>query len=223
MIALLIRGIVIYVFAIGAVRLMGKRQIGQLQPSELVITILLSEIASMPLQDSDTPLFQSIVCIFLLVSLEVIFSVVSMKWRAFRTAVQGHSIMVINKGQIVKENMKLIRYSVDDLTEALRLKDVFDLETVDCAYIETNGSISVKLKSEDAPLTPKDIGLKKKNEPIACLVISDGKIIEREFSVCNLSKAKLKAILNKQNLCPSDVLIMTYRSDGKANIIKKEV
>ncbi|MGN0467650.1 MAG: DUF421 domain-containing protein [Acutalibacteraceae bacterium] len=221
MIPLLLRGTIIYVFAIAGVRLMGKRQIGELQPSELVVTILLSEIASMPLQDSETPLLQSLVCVFLLVSLEVIFSVVSMKCRPFRTLLQGHSVMVICGGEIVKENMKLIRYSVDDLMEALRLKDVFDISEVDCAYIETNGSISIKLKSENEPLTPKDIGIEKENEPVPCLVISDGKIIKREFDICRLDEQKLISILKKRGLTPKQVLIMTYQSDGKTNIIEK--
>ena len=143
MLPILIRGIIIYIIVIASVRLMGKRQIGELQPEELVITILLSDIASMPLQNSNTPLLQSVAAIFLLIALEVITSCLSLKFRPFRTLLQGHSIMIVKNGEIVQKNMKQIRYSVDDVIEALRLKDVFDIEKVNFAYVETNGSLSV--------------------------------------------------------------------------------
>lgn len=222
MMPLMIRGIIIYIVVIASVRLMGKRQIGELQPAELVITILLSEVASLPLQDSETPLIQSLVGIFLLVSLEVIFSVVAMKSRPFRTLLQGHSVMVIKKGEIVQENMKLIRYSVDDIIEALRLKDVFDISEVDYAYIETNGSISVLLKKEHQPVTISDTDLKYKNNCLPCLVISDGKVVKNEFNICNLNENKLKKILDKNNLKIKDILIMTYTADNEANIVVRK-
>ncbi|MCM1363835.1 MAG: DUF421 domain-containing protein [Faecalibacterium sp.] len=223
MMPLMIRGIIIYVVVISSVRLMGKRQIGELQPAELVITILLSEVAALPLQDSETPLIQSLVAIFLLVALEVIFSVAAMKSRPFRTVLQGHSVMVIKNGKIVQENMKLIRYSVDDIIEALRLKDVFDISEVDYAYIETNGSISVLLKKENQPVTVSDAKLSLPANSLSCLVISDGKIVANEFGICNLTENKLNKILSQHNLNPKDVLMMTYSSDGKSNIvIRKE-
>lgn len=219
---LLIRGIIIYIVVIASVRLMGKRQIGELQPAELVITILLSEIASMPIQDSETPLLQCVVSIFLLVALEVISSVFSMKSRTFRTLIQGHSIIVIKNGEIVQENMKLIRYSVDDLMEALRLKNVFDISQVNYAYIETNGSISVLLNQNDSPVTPPDLEIEKENPALPCLVISDGKIIKREFDICKLNEEKLKKILKNKKLTPEEILIMTYSADGKSTIIERK-
>ena len=107
--------------------------------------------------------------------------------------------------------MKKIRYSVDDVVEALRLKDVFDIETVSFAYVETNGSLSVLLKEEE-------------NEPkqLPCLVVSDGKLVEREFSVCGLTKEKLLLFLRSRHIEPKDVLLMTYSKDGKANIVLKK-
>ena len=176
MINILIRSAIVYVSVIAAVRLMGKRQIGELQPSELVITILLSEIASIPIEDNDYPLFLCFLSVALLVSIEILFSVISLKHRAFRTLLQGNSVMVINDGKIIHKHIKSIRYSVEDLIEALRLKDVFDISQVQYAYIETNGSISIQLKSEFRPVSMNDLHKKAKTEPIPCLVISDGQI-----------------------------------------------
>ena len=133
MLSILIRGIIIYIIVIASVRLMGKRQIGELQPAELVVTILLSDIASMPLQNSNTPLLQSIIAVFLLIALEIITSCLALKFRSFRTLLQGHSVMIVKNGKIVQKNMKQIRYSVDDVIEALRLKDVFDVSKVNFA------------------------------------------------------------------------------------------
>lgn len=222
MIPLIIRGFIVYIVVIASIRLMGKRQIGELQPAELVVTILLSEIAAMPLENSETPLIQSLVSIFLLVSLEVMFSVFSMKSRKFRTLLQGHSVMIIKEGKIIQENMKLVRYSVDDLMESLRLKDIFDINDVWYAYIETNGSISVLPKKESSAVTNSDLDIKAKDDPIPCLVISDGKVITREFDVCGLTEGKLDKILKKKKLEKSKVLLMTYSKDGEANIVVRE-
>ncbi len=211
MLSVLIRGIIIYIIIIISVRLMGKRQIGELQPFELVITILLSDIASMPLQDSDTPLLRSVMAVLLLIALEIITSFLALKFRSFRTLLQGNSILIIKNGEIIEENLKSIRYSVDDVVEALRLKDVFDIEQVNFAYVETNGSLSVLLKDEE-------------NEPVElpCLVISDGKIVEREFEICDLTKEKLLNILKETGLSPNDILLMTYCSDKKQKIMVRK-
>ncbi len=130
-------------------------------------------------------------------------------------------MLIINNGEIVQKALKQIRYSVDDLTEALRLKDVFDIKSVDFAYIETNGSISIKLKKDYSPPTKSD----KFDEDglLPCLVISDGKIIEKEFHYCNMSKDKLNKILSKKGIEDKDILLMTIDKKGNYNIIKKQV
>jgi len=185
----LLRGTIIYIAVIFAVRLMGKRQIGELQPSELVVTILLSEVAATSLENDSTPLLRSLCLIFLLACFEVFSSVLSVKFPFFRKIVQGNSVLIINNGEIMQNELKQIRYSVDDLTEALRLKDIFDIKSVDFAYIETNGSISVKLKKDYSPPTKSD----KNDEDglLPCLVVNDGKIIVKEFEYCNMRKEKV--------------------------------
>ncbi|MFI3141515.1 MAG: DUF421 domain-containing protein [Clostridia bacterium] len=222
MLILMLRGLIIYVVVIASVRLMGKRQIGELQPSELVITILLSEVASMPLQDSEVPLLHSLVCIFLLVALEVVSSILSMKSRTFRTVMQGNSVLIITDGKVQQKNMRKIRYSVDDLMEALRLKDVFDIGQVQHAFVETNGAISVILKPEFRTVTITDTKIKEKPDGLPCLVISDGKLIEQDLNLCLMKKTDIEKILSKQKLTADQVLIMTCDKVGNINIIEKE-
>jgi len=204
------------------VRLMGKRQIGELQPSELVTTFLLSEVASMPLQDKDISLLTCIVLIFMIVALEIIFSVLAVKSDFFRKVMQGSSALIIKDGKLLQGKMKKLRYSIDDLLEGLRLKDVFDISEIKYAYVETNGSLSIELKDEHRPVTPKDLKLPVKSTPLPCLVISDGKIVEKDFELCDMTHQKIENALKKAKLSEDEVFIMTADRDGKYYIIKKE-
>lgn len=117
--------------------------------------------------------------------------------------------------------MKMIRYSTDDLIEALRLKDVFDISTVQYAYIETNGSVSIQLKKEYQPVCAEDMKISVAQEYLPCLIISDGKIIDKDFSLCNMTKEKLLKTLKKQNLRVEDVFLMTADKSGKNYIVRK--
>lgn len=222
MINIMLRGLIVYITVIVSVRLMGKRQIGELQPSELVTTFLLSEVASMPLQDKDISLLTCIVLIFMIVALEIIFSVLTVKSDFFRKVMQGSSALIIKDGKLLQEKMKNLRYSIDDLLEGLRLKDVFDISEVKYAYVETNGSLSIELKDEHRPVTPKDLKLPVKSTPLPCLVISDGKIVEEDFALCGMTRQKIENALKKAKLNEDEVFIMIADRDGKYYIIKKE-
>ena len=219
---LVIRCAVIYFIVIASVRLMGKRQIGELQPSELVITILISDVASMPLQNMEMPLLSAVVSLLLLVMFEVLISILSIKSRTLRKILQGNSVMIIKDGKLIEKQIKLIRYSIDDLMEALRLKDVFDISQVQYAYIETNGAISVELKPQYRTITAEDMKLATNGGSIPCLVICDGTVIDREFDVCNMTNEKLQKILRKNHINIEDILMMTADSTGKTYIKLKE-
>lgn len=222
MVNMLIRGIIIYITVIFAVRLMGKRQIGELQPAELVVTVLLSQVASMPFESLEVPLLSVISIIFLLISLEIVCSVVGMKIKSFRNLVQGNPILIIKDGQIDQKQLKNVRYSVEDLLEALRLKDIFDISQVQFAYIETNGSISVLLKNKFRPVTIEDMNIKTSSTELPCLVISDGKIVKNHLEICRMTEKRLSAILKKEQLTPENIMLMTADKSGKYLIVKKE-
>ena len=220
---ILIKGLIIYSMLTVAIRFMGKRQIGELQPGELVITMVLSEVATMPLQDDKFPVLSGSSLVFLFVTLELLSSFLAMKFRPYRTLIQGHSVLIIKDGHLLKENLSMIRYSTDDLIEALRLKDVFDISQVQYAYIETNGSVSVRLKKSDEPVTPKDLNVPCRENSLPCLVISDGKVINRDFSLCGMTPEKLDKILKKNNLTVSEVFLMTADSQGNIYTVRKAV
>lgn len=222
MLPLLIRGLIVYVVLIASVRIMGKRQIGELQPSELVITFLLSQIASLPIESGETPLLGCIISIALLVSLEVISSILIMKFPKIRTLIQGNKVVIISKGKINEKNLKELRMTVEDLAEALRLKDVFKISDVYMAYVETNGTLSVKLKNNFDTVSLNDMNIIKDDKDFECIVICDGRVISRDFKLCNLNDEKLKRILKAKKVNRKDVLVMTYSENGSYNIILKE-
>ena len=169
MITTAIRTLVLFALTTLVIRAMGKRQLAQLQPSELVITILISDVASMPLQNMEMPLLSAVVSLLLLVMFEVLISILSIKSRTLRKILQGNSVMIIKDGKLIEKQIKLIRYSIDDLMEALRLKDVFDISQVQYAYIETNGAISVELKPQYRTITAEDMKLATNGGSIPCL------------------------------------------------------
>ena len=214
MTVLLIRCAIMYVAVIVGVRLMGKRQIGELQPEELVVTILISDVATLPLQDMQIPLLQPLMIIMLLVAFEILFSVLSLKSQTFRTLVQGHAIPIIKNGKLDQKLLRKVRYTLDDVMEALRLKNVFDISDTAYVYVESNGSLSVLQK----PASPD----KPKSAVLPCLVISDGKVVKEEFELCNLTPQKLDKLLRRENKQVRDIFLMTYASDGSYYIVEKE-
>ena len=214
MTVLFLRCLIMYVTVIVAVRLMGKRQIGQLQPEELVVTILISDVATMPLQDMQIPLLQPLMIMMVIVACELLFAALSLKSRTFRTLVQGHAIPIVKNGTLDQTMLRKIRYTVDDVLEALRLKDVFDLNDAAYVYVESNGSLSV-LKRQKPPAPPA-------TPVLPCLVISDGKVIRDAFSLCGMTDEKLQRLLQAQHKQTKDIFLMTYAADGSFYIAEKE-
>ncbi|MCQ2463279.1 MAG: DUF421 domain-containing protein [Clostridia bacterium] len=222
MVNALLRGLIIYLTVTLSVRLMGKRQISDLQPYDLVITILISEISAIPLQDNSLPMINTVAVVLMLVSIEIIISYISLHSKKLRRLLDGNSVPVIKDGKIDLSEMRKLRMSAEDLLSALRQKDVFDISDVSCAYVETNGALSVLLKSGKSPCTPEDMDIKTAPAFPACAVISDGKADERELAVCQMSRKRLTEILNSMHIHESDVFIMTATKDGKINVIKTE-
>ncbi len=222
MLVTLLRAGIMYVIVISSVRIMGKRQIGQLQPTELAITLLLSEIAAIPIENTDIPLIALISAVFLLVALEIFVSYLNMKLPLFRKVLQGNSALIIENGIINQDRLKTLRLTIDDLTEALRVKDVFDLSEVSYAYLETTGEISVELKSENKPATAGQLNVAEKESEIPFVIISDGRTITENFSSCNMTEDRLEAILKGRKISRKDVLVLTADSQKVCTLVKKE-
>ena len=217
-----IRTLILFVVIIIALRLMGKRQIGQLQPAELVITILLSEIAATPMQDNDISMLNSLVAILILVSLEIIMSAISLKSMRLRGLLQGNSIVIIKDGVIDRKQMKRLRFTLDDLLEALRQKDVFDLSEVQYAVAETDGTLSVLLKESERPVTRSAMGHKNESDSIPSVVIMDGKRILTPLFSEGATKISPERIIKSKGLRLKDIFFMSVTKKGKTVIIERE-
>ncbi|MBR0348646.1 MAG: DUF421 domain-containing protein [Clostridia bacterium] len=202
---------------------MGKRQLGELQPTELVITILLSEIASIPIEDNGVPLVNSIFAVLLLVSLEIINSAVCLKSAKIRSLVEGNPMIVIRHGKVDQKKLKQLRFSSEDLIEQLRQKDVFDINDVKFAVIETNGQLSVMLKDDKQPITPETLDSEQKSKSLQCMVINDGRIISKSFRDCNMDEKKLKNILKNNKVKQEEILFMLADDMGNYSIVRKEI
>ncbi len=221
MITTIIRTIILYIFVTLGIRLMGKRQIGDMQPNELVITLLISEIAAIPLQDTSQPLLNGIMAIFMLVILEIVMSVLAMKNQYIRKIMSGKSIVVIKNGVIDQAAMKNVRMTVLDLIELLRGQNVFDVSTVAFAVLEVNGNLSVLLKAKEQPVTVGDMNLNAKEEALALPVISDGKIIDESLKALKTNRKTLENKLKDNKTEAKNVFLMTLDRNGKYTIIKK--
>lgn len=218
----LIRTSVLYIFVIAIMRLMGKRQIGELQPTELVVTLLLSEIIAIPMQDNDISLVSAIVPVLVLVGFEILISVISLKSVKIRSLMQGNSIIIIRDGKLDLKKIKELRFTIDDILEALRQKDIFDISKVQYAVVETNGTISVMLKPQFEPVTREDLSIKTIDSGIPCAVIVDGRIIKTDFDSCNMTMEKLKKIIKKDKINVDKTLLMTIDKKGNKTVIGKD-
>lgn len=222
MIATIIRTFIIYCFVSLCVRLMGKRQLGQLQPGELVITILISEIAATPITDTSQPIINTVISLMLLVAFEIFSSLLCRKSLKFRYASDGKPITLIKHGKLNQKNLKTLRFTIDEVLSALRQKDIFDINEVEYAVVETNGNLSVLLKQNKQPLTQETYESPKKTTDAPCVVIIDGKIIESSLNDSPVTIDEINKKVKKDKVDKKDILLMTVTKSNKYTIIRKE-
>lgn len=217
-----LRAAVLYPLVIFAVRLMGKRQIGELQPAELVVTILISNIATLPLEDQNLPVLMGIVPVLVLVSLEVIVSWLSLHFRSFRRLISGSPKIIVMDGNIDQQVMKALRFSLDDLMSALRSGGVFDINEVQMAVVETNGSVSVYQKTEYQPATKGDVVTDLQSERPPEVLIADGVISLEGMNAAGYTNKRLQTLLKQQKLTPEEIFLLTVNEKGLHCLVKKE-
>ena len=216
----LIRTLILYFFIVFSMRFMGKRQVGEMQPAELVITILISAVASVPMQDIELPLVHGIIPIITLVSAEVIMSSLSLKYPRLRTMISGRPITIIRNGNIDQKAMQSLRITIDDLMEDLRLKDVYDLRTVKLAQMETNGRL---VDSKHLPPTAADMGISAADSSPFRVIISDGKLVDKSYAdKPNKHKWLQKTINAKGAKTVNEVFLLAYDEQSSVIFAKKE-
>lgn len=223
MTVMLVRTFITYIMLILVLRLMGKRQIGELQPSELVTTLLLSEVASQPVTDDNIPLLYGIVPVAAILSFEVILSFAITKNKKLKKIMTGDISVLIDKGQLNMGELKKNRLSLEELASELRQKNIPDISRVEYAIMEKNGKISVIEKSRYQPCCISDLNLSTEEKGIAHAFIVDGEICYENLRSSGKDKAFLSEQLDKRKIRSiKDVVLFTCDDADNVNIILKE-
>lgn len=222
MITAVIRTVILYLLIIVGIRLMGKRQIGQLEPSELVLSLLIADLAAVPMQDFGIPLLMGIIPILTLLCLSTILSVLTVKSIRFRALLCSRPSIVVQDGQILIKEMVKNRFTVDELMEELRVAGITDLSSVKYAVLETTGRISVLPKAEEKPVTVKDMKLPAQDNGLPVILISDGRILSQNLKIRNLTEAWLKKQLRQRDVQDiRHVFLMTVDEKGHIYLAEK--
>ena len=215
------RTVILYLVLIAAMRVLGKRQIGQLEPSEFVVAMLIADLASIPMQNSGIPLLSGLVPILTVLGLELVLSGFALASVRFRRMLCGKPVILIENGKPIQQNLRQTRVTLDELSSHLRQKDVLDLSKVQYAILETNGNLSVFPFPEEAPAAAREAGIPVQPQNIPLTIIEDG-----FFSLDNLKKAGkdekwLHSLLKKKKSDIRSTFLLTVDAAGQVNWIGK--
>ena len=209
MLIIIIRTILLFLLIVFSLRLMGKKQLGELQPSELVTTIMISNIATLALEDASTPMLMGVIPILMIVCLDVILSGILLKNARIRKTVSGTARVVISDGVVDQAELKNLRYTIDDLTEAMRDQGIFDISQVQYAIVETTGKINFLQKEQPAKNPPEKI-------------IRDGELTKDALDRTPLGEGWVMKILGQNKAKLPDVFLMSADPDGNYQLVMKE-
>lgn len=214
MLNLFIRSLVLYFVLLVAMRLMGKRQLGELQPFELAITLVASDLVCIPMADASIPILYGVIPVFSLFLVHILITKLATKSIKFRKFLNGKPIIIIEKGNILSDVMKELNLNIDDIMEALRGAGYFNPSEVEYAILETNGNLSVMPKSENRPLCPDDVGLKADEAQIPVAVIMEGEFVAENLSKLQGDvKEKVLRLLSNLGVNRQDVLVALVAGD----------
>ena len=213
MIVLVIRTLLLFSLVIFAVRVMGKRQMGEMQASELVVTLMISNVATIPMQDIGTPLLTGVLPILTLVFLELCLSFLMLKNNYLRHVICGKPVVIIAKGKIDQSDMRKIIFSNEDLLEELRKNGIFDMSSVEYAVVETDGTLSIlEKKQQEKQETPK----------VFAMVIDDGKLETNSMELVAWNKKDIERALKKEKAESKDIYIMVAAENKEYRIVRKQ-
>ena len=217
-----IRTVLLYLVLIAVIRTMGKRQVGQMEPSEFVVTMLVANLASIPMQDSGIPLISGLVPILTVLGLELVLSWLTMRSIFFRKLFCGKPVILIDNGKVLQDNLRRTRVTLDELTGHLREKDVLDITTVQYAILETNGNLSVFPYSKYCPAGAEEAGVPVQDQLLPFTIIEDGHIFPENLKKAGKDQRWLEKVLSKNKAAPGSVLLLTVDRADKVVLIRKE-
>ena len=218
------RTIILYLLLMVGLRLLGKRQIGELEPSELVLTLIISDLAAVPMQNFGIPLVNGVFPILILLCLSMILSFINLKSVRFRSILCGKPAVIIRDGKLVQQAMNQTRLTIDELYEQLRSQGITDLKSVKYAILETNGKISALPYTRESPVTPKILGTQVRDEVLLpILLINDGRVMTDNLRASGRDMAWLNSQLSTRNIAsPREVFLLTVDESGRVECAKKE-
>lgn len=217
-----IRAVILYIVVLIVMRLMGKREIGQLQPFELAIAIMIADLASIPMSELGIPITNGIIPILALLVMYMVISLLNMRSVNFRKVISGQPSLLIYRGKIDEKVLKRERITINELQERLRGENVFSLSDVEYAILETNGEVTVIQKPEKRNLMPQDLNIIPEYEGISYDLVVDGKIMEENLKAIGRNKNWLEKQLKKFDAIPSNTIIATIDGKGDFFCQKKE-
>lgn len=213
MLNIMVKSALLYIVLLIVMRLMGKRQIGQLQPFEFSITLVIAELACLPMGDPSIPLIYGIIPVFTLFIVHITMNFIAVKSPRFRKILNGKPLIIINGGNIDTRAVKSADMDSDDISEALRIAGYFFPEEIEFAVLETNGSLSVMPKYANSPYTPSDAGLSSREKFLPYTVIAEGRLLKNNLIKLGLSEQQIELQLQKLQLIQKQVFLMTVTQD----------
>lgn len=219
----IIRTLILYLLIIVAVRLMGKKQVGELEPTELVLAMIISDLAAVPMQDFGIPLMYGVIPICILSALTMMLSMLMLKSIWFRELLCGRPSVIVEYGVLLEKEMERSRLTVDELMEELRMQGITDLTSVKYAILENSGQVSVILYEQDSPATPKQLGLQVQETGLPKIIISDGRLVKTALQSIRRDEQWVRSQLRKEGIQKiSDVFLMVSDEHGRVFCQKKQ-
>ena len=211
---IIIRSVIIYLIILFVFRLMGKRQLGQMQPFELVLTLILADLGTIPMAEVSIPLLHGIVPLITLVLVHYVLTLITKVSPKFNAFLSGKPVIVINENGIDYKTLKQLSITIDDLCESLRSLGYYSFDDILYAIMETNGKLSVMPKIATTPATLADLNIKREDIPFPIPLVCEGKYIEENLLSLKVDKQKVLNFLNQKNIKLKNTLILTYCTNG---------
>lgn len=218
-----VRTVILYLVLIAVIRLMGKRQIGEMEPAEFVVTMLVANLAAIPMQDSGIPLLTGLIPILTVLGVELVLSFLMLRSGILRRFFCGKPVILIDNGKLLQGNLRMTRVTLDELAGKIREKDVLDLSQVQYAILETDGNLSVFPFPQNLPASAKDAGVTAKEQYLPIVLIEDGRLFEENLQKAGKTMQWVADTLHAHGAEQGDTLLLTVDGSGKTNWIGKEL
>ena len=217
------RTIILYLTMILVIRLMGKRQIGQMEPSEFVVTMMVANLATIPMEDDGIALFAGFVPICVILGVELVLSYLNLKNSKIRKLLCGKPVILIENGNILQQNLRKTRITLDELAGHLREKDVLDIQSVQYAILETNGNLSVFPYPQEKPASARDAGVKVRQQFLPITIVSDGELMEHNLSIAKKDRKWLDRVLDENHADLQSTWLLTVDGANHVTFFRKEI